>query len=224
MTDTYTVDCGGMLREMGVEITLPKGAVLRRSLVYFLLDGYCALMAMTEGGEAYSFLYFRPGMLLNFTPAVAQTDKLHAVTRKRFSILTHVIMTKTPCKLLAMNGVEFAHKLETSLPLTHLLSRSLMENWINLLALSLDISSRTATARVCRLILDNTPDDPESCIPSFLTYTEIASHLSLHIITVTKIFRALRQSGLLHKERRAHVLADRQRMHLLAEMEEELLY
>ena len=219
------LDYGHLLREMGTEIDLPKGAVMRRDRVYFLESGYCALLALTDTGESYSFLYFRPGMLLNFMPAVAHTVKLHEVTRRRVSVLNqHVIMTRTPCRLLAVGAKDFACKVANSLPHQRLLTQALVENWINLLSLSLDITSRPAAVRVCRLLLDNTPDEPASRIPGFLTYPEIAAHLSLHCITVTKIFSALRHEGLLQKEGRAHLLMDRERLARMAGEEEDLVY
>lgn len=212
------------LREIGKEIILPRGALLLRDHIYYLVDGHCALISLTRCGKEYSFLYFKPGMLLNFLPAMFMADTFHLFTRRRFSSIDPVVMTKTRCVFLAIESEAFMRRLEGDLDMHRLLMRALTENWVNLFSLAIGTNSLPAGARVCRLLFESTPASPPHVVPRYLTYAEIAAHLSLHVITVTKIFRALRQRKLLRKDGNRSILMDRERFARMGRGEELFSY
>lgn len=213
-----------LLRGIGAEVVLPRGSLLQPENIYYLVDGYCALIALTKNGKEYSFIYFRPGMLLNFIPAIFRSDSFNLLTQRRFISIDPVIVTKTRCVLLSVRSDEFMRRLESDLELHRLLARALTENWINLFSLAIGINSLPAGARVCRLLFESSPAEAPHVVPRYLTYAEIAAHLSLHVITVTKIFRTLRQQGLLCKKGNRIILTDRERIARIGRGDEPLRY
>lgn len=63
--------CREFFLRIGKEIQVPRGATLPADDVFYILEGHVALTAVTADGECHSFMYFRPGQLFNFFPAVA---------------------------------------------------------------------------------------------------------------------------------------------------------
>ena len=112
-----------LLRGIGAEVVLPRGTLLQPENIYYLVDGYCALIALTKNGKEYSFIYFRPGMLLNFIPAIFRSDSFNLLTQRRFISIDPVIVTKTRCVLLSVRSDEFMRRLESDLELHRLLAR-----------------------------------------------------------------------------------------------------
>ncbi|WP_421899748.1 Crp/Fnr family transcriptional regulator [Maridesulfovibrio sp.] len=206
------------LKEIGVEVTIPKGGEFDYENIYYLKEGMAALTHLTPGGGQSSFLYFKAGMLLNFLrPAITKTGIASDITLKRFTNLNHTIYAKTECRCLSFNGEVFMNYLERNPELYKLLMQSLCDNLINLLALSTDIVSKPANVRVCQVLLDFMTDDDPPQIPRFLTYNEIAFYLSMHVITVTKIFKALKQSGIINKKGRNTTVADVEKLRAIVD-------
>lgn len=197
------------LKKIGKEVVIPKGTRLPSENIYYLIEGVSALTCLTPSGEESSYIFFKQGMLLNFLPILIHTTGLEIdITRRRFSKINHTIYTKTRCRFICIPGEVFLDYLEKNPALYMILVRSLTENMVNLLALSTEIVSKSASARVCQVILDIMSDDEEPVIPRFLTYTEIAFYLSMHEITVAKIFKALRRDNIIKKSGRSSVVVD----------------
>lgn len=189
-----------VLEKISTEVVYPRGARLPYKNVYYLKEGICALTHYTREGEESSFLYFKPGMMLNFLNSVVNaTGMVSEISGKRYSKFNHAIYTKTECRLLTVKGTFFLGYLEKNPELYKLLLRSLSENLINILALSTDIVSKPAGVRVCQVILDFMTDDDPPQVPKYFTYPEIAFYLSMHVMTVTKVFKALRQEGIVDR-------------------------
>jgi CRP-like cAMP-binding protein len=196
---------------LGKRIALQPGTVLPDNTVYYLIDGYCALISVKECGKTHSLLYFRPGMLMNFLPTVTPGLSLHPIIlryRNRNKSLRPFAITKTQCAMHAVDGKAFLRKLEVDIDFCKILINALAENFINLYSATISIGLYSAMARVARLLLDNAPEAAPYQVPSFLTYDEIANHLSLHKITVAKIFNDLRQRNILKKAGKKHEIID----------------
>lgn len=221
----HTRDYAERLREIAVEVEIPKGTRLPLDNVYYLMDGVCALTHLTKDGGESSYIFFKPGMLLGFMIPIIEHIGLDSdITRKRFQKVNHTISTKTDCRCLRMRGSVFMEFLERNPELYKLLVRSVSENLINVLALSTDKASEPASVRVCQIILDFMDDEPPHVFPRYLTYNEIAFHLSMHVITVTKIFKSLRHSGIIDKRGRTTTVIDKESLISIVNGEEELRY
>lgn len=214
-----------VLSGMATEITVPKGTQLSHKNVYYLKKGVCALTYLSEKGEESSYLYFKSGVLMNFLKAIVEHIGIGSeITTKRMLNVNHVIRTKTECTLLAIDGQKFMKSIEKYPSLNRLLLQSVCENLINLLALSTDIVSKPAGTRVCQLLLDFMTNDTPPQIPRYLTYNEIAFYLSMHVITVTKIFKALKVESIIAKKGQQAIVLDKERLAAIAHEEEELDY
>lgn len=214
-----------ILRDMGTEITVPKGKQLSQKNVYYLKRGVCALTYHTEKGDESSYLYFKSGTLMNFLRSIVHSVGIGTeITTKRILNVNHCIRTKTECTLLGIDGEKFMKCTEEYPELNKLLLRSVTENLINLLALSTGIVSRPAGSRVCQLLLDFMSDDTPPQFPRYLTYNEIAFHLSMHVITVTKILKALKDQHIISKRGQGGTILNPERLRAIAHEEEELVY
>lgn len=104
------------------------------------------------------------------------------------------------------------------------LLRALADNLQKALAKSANSCLATAPVRVCRLLAASMAEESPHEIPGYLTHAEIAGHLSLHVMTVTKIFHALREQGILAKQGRAVMVRETGRLLQIANQEKILLY
>lgn len=92
-----------ILRDMGTEITVPKGKQLSQKNVYYLKRGVCALTYHTEKGDESSYLYFKSGTLMNFLRSIVHSVGIGTeITTKRILNVNHCIRTKTECTLLEL--------------------------------------------------------------------------------------------------------------------------
>ncbi len=193
--------CRSHLLRFSREIAVPRGTNLCVDRVYYLLDGAVTLTAMSAVGGAHSLIYFHPGDLLSFIPSVNQA---YAIPHDAFDFLLYneslVMRTKTRCRLVSMTHGEFMEHMDEE-PLRTLLIRGLAGNLMKIIVQSVNNTTLSATVRVCRMISVFMEKHPPHALPRYLTYTEIAGHLSLHVMTVTKIFRSLRKEGILAKDK-----------------------
>jgi len=189
------------LLHFGKEITTSRGARLMTERVYFLLEGTVTLTAQSATGEYHSLIYFKPGDLLSFIPSV---NHAYAIPHEAFDfLLDHeslAMHAKTACRLVSMEQRDFLLHMHEE-PLNTLLIRGLAENLMKIIIQSVNNSTLPATARVCRMLSVFMQKNPPHRLPRYLTHTEIAGHLSMHVMTVTKIFHSLRREGILSRER-----------------------
>ena len=193
--------CRKHLLRFSREIAVSRGAKLPVNKVYFLLEGTITLTALSATGGHHSLIYFRPGDLLSFIPSVNQA---YAIPHEAFDILLYneslAMCTKTPCRLICTEHREFMQHMDEE-PLKTLLIRGLAGNLMKIIVQSVNNCTLPATVRVCRLLSVSMEKDPPHRIPRYLTHTEIAGHLSMHVMTVTKIFQSLRKAGILGRDR-----------------------
>ncbi len=216
--------CREFFLRIGKEIQVPRGATLPADDVFYILEGHVALTAVTADGECHSFMYFRPGQLFNFFPAVAGACGI-SLTVRSFSLFTESLFmrTKTACRLVLIERGDFLERMDSQ-PLQGVLLRALADNLQKALAKSANSCLATAPVRVCRLLAASMAEESPHEIPGYLTHAEIAGHLSLHVMTVTKIFHALREQGILAKQGRAVMVRETGRLLQIANQEKILLY
>ena len=191
--------CRNFLMRFSREITVPRGTKLMINRVFYLLEGTVTLTVVSATGERHSLVYFEPGDLLSFMPSVNHT---YAIPHEAFDFLLYneslSMFAKTPCRLICTDHREFMRHMDEE-PVKTLLIRGLAANLLKVIVQSVNNSTLPATARVCRMIAVFMAKEPPHALPRYLTYREIAGHLSLHVMTVTKIFQTLRREGILGK-------------------------
>ncbi len=191
--------CRQHLLNFSRELSVPRGTKLNTSRIYYLLEGAVTLTALSVTGDPLSLIYFHSGDLLSFIPAV---NHAYAIPHEAYDLLllneNLAMFTKTPCRLLCMEPADFILHMDEE-PLKTLLMHGLAGNLMKIIVQSVNNSTLPATARVCRMIAVFMAKEPPHALPRYLTYREIAGHLSLHVMTVTKIFQTLRREGILGK-------------------------
>ncbi|MBO4685003.1 MAG: hypothetical protein J5600_06725, partial [Desulfovibrio sp.] len=120
--------CEALLRQIGREERLSKGALLQTDHIYYLLEGLCILIHFGPLGEESSLLYFEEGRLMNFLPKLSRVYPMQPRTlRRKQPRDTFAVRAKTNCRLLRIDHDAFVRELGKSAPLHALLEQSLAE-------------------------------------------------------------------------------------------------
>ncbi len=206
-----------LLRSLGREERLPKGDKIRSNSVYLLLEGRMTLSSTEPSGEEVTLIYFEPGMLANFIPSLSSTLPLHDLTQSRLVIRKNfVIKTRSECRCIVIEPDRFRQELKTNLLLNKLLLLALTENLLNMFSLATNSSTLPAIQRVCRLLMQFVKKTAPHLVDPPLTYQDIATHLSMHAMTVAKIFTALKNEGLIARKGRQVIVTDMGKMRDIA--------
>ena len=216
--------CRKYLLQFSREITVPRGSKLIIDRVYYLIEGAVTLTAMSAVGGYHSLIYFSPGDLLSFIPSVNQA---YAIPHDAFDFLLYneslAMIAKTPCRLVCTEHREFMQHMDEE-PLKTLLIRGLAGNLMKIIVQSVNNSTLPATVRVCRMLSVFMEKKPPHNLPRYLTHTEIAGHLSMHVMTVTKIFQSLRKAGILGRNLGVTYIKNPQELLNLASQHRQLSY
>lgn len=200
ITHQYKKQYIELLHEIGEEFLLPKGKLMRQKDLYYLIDGKCALCIHGDAGEELSLIYFYPGRLLNFLPCLTRFYPLQPLLdKRRVPLHSFVIRAVCNCRFLRIPHDVFLEKYFHSLPLHSLIVQSLVENTYSLFSHAFNSPMLPTGQRICRLLLEIMDDEPPHYLQR-ITYAEISSHLSIHFVTVAKVFKALRQAEIIRKQ------------------------
>lgn len=197
----YKIQYQEILKDIGEEFYLEKDKELRDNNLYYLKKGLCALCMEGESGKDISVIYFYPDRLLNFLPSMGGfymlTPKL---AQKTISIPDFFVKAISPCHFLRISPQKFIDRFFTSLPLNSLLIQGLIENVYDLFSLIFHALQLPSCQRLARHILFLMEETPPFKLKRRITYGEIATHLSLHPVTVAKIFKALQANGVIQRK------------------------
>ncbi len=217
--------CEALLRRIGKEERLAKGALLLTDHIYYLLEGLCALIHFGPLGEESSLIYFEAGRMLNFLPKLSRIYPMQPKTlRRRQPRDTFAVRAKSACRLVRIDHDVFLRELDQSALLHSLLEQSLMENCLNLLARAGNSPLLPAPQRICRLLAELMPERAPYRLPRYMSYAEMAVHLSIHPVTVARIFQALKAEGIAWRDGGAICVFDPERLRRMACGEEALAY
>ena len=219
-----------LLKKLGEKAVLARGETLRRpdksSMdVYFLVEGLCALCMEATTGKDMALIYFLPGRMLNFLPALEKyyprtvCELCYQVPFAEF----YVRAIKTS-ELLRINYQRFLEEFAQSLPLQTVIIQSLVQNCYDLFTHLLKSLEMPAWQRVARELVENMSGPEPHILPRKITYGEIATHLSIHTVTVAKIFRALQDNGIIERVKDGIMIRDPLRIWRIANGEERLFY
>ena len=180
-----------LLRRFGTVRTVSKGTLLSGKEAYWLLGGICALTCVNESGSQYSFLYFHRNMLFGFVPVLGRYYRMNRLVDVRASRSFSGFMTKTDCSVIELPANAFLSEITRDREVLSVVLRAAVVNLADMLNHSMVIASLPVPCRVCYMLLDACPEEDPYLLPAYLNYDEIAAHLGVHVITVTKIFGAL---------------------------------
>lgn len=197
----YREECLEIIRGMGKRITMRKGEQMRSPDLFYLIKGLCALCIEGETGRDISIIYFTPGRLLNFLPSIGEFYPRH-----NFAGIAPVLSSSffvkaiSDAELFRINKDLFLKEYFHSLPLQTLIVQALVENCSDLFTHIFNSVERPAWQRVAKFIYENMPDSAPGKLRRKITYQEIATHLSIHPVTVAKIFKALQCEGIITRK------------------------
>ncbi|MFV0438573.1 MAG: Crp/Fnr family transcriptional regulator [Desulfopila sp.] len=194
--------------KISVRERLPKGALLDPDCIYYLQQGLCVLNHIGDDGGEKTILYIQEMSLMGFMPFLVKSlvDERQQAERKTLSN-EYFIKTRCECDVLKVDGDRFFAMLEKSPRLFKTVLGTLCQNYSNTMELLSKIINKSAPVRVCRMILEfrQWQKDRLVLLPH-LTYYDIGIFTALHVITVTKIFKALFAERILSKSGRLVVI------------------
>ena len=219
-----------LLKKLGEKALLPRGETLRypeRSFmdVHFLVEGLCALYMTGPSGKEVAVIYFLPGRMLNFLPALERLFPHKACELcHEAPFADFYVKAIKDCELVRVNCQVFLEEFVQSAPLQTVIIQSLVQNCQDLFSHLLKSLEMPAWQRVARELLENMSGPEPHILPRRITYGEIASRLSIHTVTVAKIFRALHDNGIIERVKKDIMIRDPLRIWRIANGEERLFY
>ncbi len=217
-------DAIAAVREIGQEDRVAKGRLLRGRDPFLLLDGMCALCMEAKSGREIAIIHFSPGRLLNFMPCIQDYYMNIGPTNIKFADNNFYIKILTDCLLLRIDHELFLEKYFFSLPMHSLIVKSLVQNFTSLYASVFNLREMPAWQRIAEQLLANMSANPPHESMCKITYAEIAAYLSLHPVTVAKIYSAMQDAGIIERQRDRILVLDPQRLQRLSQGTEPLFY
>ena len=196
------------IAKIAVKERLLKGVILDPACIYYLQQGFCVLNHLSEDGEEKTIVYFQEKSLMGFMPfllksLVEESDE----TEGEFRPDEYLIKTRSACDVLKVDGDRFFSMLEASPRLYRTVICTLSQNYLNTIELLSQIINKPAAVRICRIILEfRQRQEKRLVLLPHLTYYDIGIFTALHIITVTKVFKALFTGQILSKVGRLIVI------------------
>lgn len=225
MLETSQIHARRALSEVGTEVQVPKKTLLDGKDVYYLQSGYCSLTNFTKEGKRHTYIIFKPGVLFNFIPTVRKS--IYTTSDYHFNALWYPdlsIYTCSKCSLLSIEGDTLLKLVKENDDVAKLFLHSYTENIAKLLASANAMATSSAVARVAIAILDGIPSEPPYILPSIYTYSEISAYISLHTVTIAKIFKAFLEHNIIAKDGNTKIVVDYKALEDIAKEKREIYY
>lgn len=210
--------CVAEFRALDASRRLQKGETLVSAQPFWLESGKCALCIDNSTDQNISLFYFRTGQLVNFLPLLVQCFPIDAHVRKqKVPTAFFSIKALTDCQLTPLDSKKFLAAMLERADINAMIIHSCILNLLNTYFNAYNSPILSNAQRICRLILGTLEGDAEKNIPAYLTHAEISRHLSMHPITVSKIFGKMRSLGIVSKDAGSFVIADLDALRAIAE-------
>lgn len=225
LVNTYREDYLEIIQEMGKSIVLRKDEQIRTKNLLYLEKGVCALCVEGESGRDLSIIYFSPGRLLSFLPSIHEFYPHQTFSNcEPIYNCDFFIKAISDCSLISIDKDLFLEKFFHSLPLQTLIIQALVDNSFDLIAHIFNSLERPAWQRVAKLLYENMGNDPARKLKRKITYQEIATHLSIHPVTVAKIFSSLQTAGIISRRQSEITVTDPEGLLRIAMGKSQLFY
>lgn len=184
----------------GEKIILAKGDILVSQKVHCLEKGKCALCVNDPRGEPISIFYFRPGQLINFLPLFAKCFPFDDfIAHKKVPTDMFHVKALSDCQLIVVDSDWVLNAFISDSAIANFVTYSCIVNLLNVYMCVHNCPILSNAQRICLLIISSIEEQGGNMIPEHLTHVEISRHLSIHPITVAKIFSKLRNMGVIEK-------------------------
>lgn len=207
-----------LFREHGKPLRLHRGDSLGTEQLYHLEKGRCALYLTDPRGGIISIFYHRKGQLINVLPNVLKCLPLDGqFWQKKIPQNRFHVKALTDCELTIIDTDWFTRALAENVSISSYVIYSCALNLVNIYASAYNSPILSNAQRVCRMILMALDREQEGVIPPYLTHAEISNHLSIHIVTVSKILGRLRKLGIITKSGTAMLVNDAEALRAIAD-------
>lgn len=203
---------------MGKKTIIPEGREISFNRHVGLIEsGICGLATVTPKGNERVYIYFKKGNLIGFLrhllPESDYPESHIYKTRNRIRTMTEVTVYLIEADLF--------HNLLDNEPQAYIdLTLALAQNLSNMLEHSSLVACENAPIRVCTVLVEFSEYRKGRWIlPRCFTQNEIANFLSLHKITVAKIFKTLRSAGYIERNMRNIELLDKKSLEMIIQRE-----
>lgn len=183
---------------IGKKVTLAKSEeVPLDGNVIYIDKGICALTRTTKEGHEKVYMYFKPGNLTGFIRHLLPKTQY---PKSYIHQTVNTIITKTEVACYLIKKEHFFDLLKENSRYYEDLTYSLAQNLSNVLEHSALVASENAPSKICAMLLEfSEPKNDRDVLHSCFNYAEIGNFLSLHTVTVAKIFKTLKDKQYIEK-------------------------
>ena len=167
--------------------------------ICFLDEGIAALTRINDDGEEHVYLYFGEKRLVGFANALVKHfpyDWQRYITPSPFWITA-----KTNCVYYSMREKQFESMMDSSPYFTQCVLGATTLNYLELVNKIQWMMDGDKTAQFCKWLLTySIKKHGKSMIPKAFSFVEVANYLGMHPVTVSRIARKLRETGIIARE------------------------
>lgn len=209
----------------GEKMIFTKGSVILtpddEQHAYLLHSGVCALSSRKKNQELKSHLYFMDQRIIGFANLTRNLLYPHETLPKN----TLVLVAKTDCIVYRIDSEKIKTLMKTDLVFTNLLFETLSQNYLNIFHRFLQMEEESVPVRVCMFLLDYAYEEQGvTLLPRFFTFSEISEYLNIHLVTLSRVMRSLKNLGCVKKEDHHLVILRADMLKQIVEKEIELYY
>lgn len=215
-----------VLKEMGWKrMLLKRGSIISDNRVYILVRGNCYLCSSDSNNSENNLIYFTPGMMMNFWPAIDGFFKIGTYEKAILKRESFTIRARTNCELLYLEEDAFIRAFDSNVrEINFLLVQSLVYSLKSVVTTSSSTKLKSIAQRVSRYVYENVSREKPHLMKAGITYTDIANQLSIHSVTVFKVFRILKEQGIIVRQGRKIEVTDLDRLWKLVSGETPMSY
>ena len=174
--------------------------------VYCLEEGLCALHSVSPGGKERIYQYFQPGDFIGFIPAYARSypdDTFYAFS----------ITAKSACTLYQIPYTSFRNYMESHPEFYRWLFEITIAHYDSALQHCYALQDGNNFVSLCCALAElAVRENSTYLLHKDFSYGELANYLGIHTITVTRIFKKLKDMGIVAKKGHQTIIPDMERL------------
>lgn len=195
----------------GVRKEVKKGEFICNPLVdnvyetiYFLDKGISALTSYSESGEEQIHLYYGEKRVAGFSAVLSRHFSEEWKSSQSWNYLvkpdTCWLTAKTDCVYYKITGNQVQELLFQSPDFMRGILSSLTRNYLEMVDKLQTMLDGSRTAQFCQWLLScRMKQGDEYVIPKAFSFVEVAKFLGMHPVTVSRLFKKVRELGAIEK-------------------------
>ena len=195
------------LKKTGVHRTAVKNDFLHipntsQSYIYCLEEGVCALTSTNKNDEEKIYQYFKSGDLMGYIPHYMNLYEPN-------TCLDFSIVAKSDCTFYEIPYDAFTQFLDLHPQFYPWLLEQTIYQYTGLLTHIYHLEDNDNLSNLCKTLLElATIKDGKLHLHKCFSYAEIAKYIDVHVITVTRLMKRLKDEGIIFKRGHHTIIAD----------------